>query len=146
MSIDINFDVQPLVDTIKHMIGKIDHFKRVDIGTGMSEFQVEDLHRDRPFTMRSRARGIAATKIRPHSLYEMRRSVGAFRKYRRALPKYQAFLASGKRRRRKAKYVRTVEAYQPHTSTRPILRAEMKATFDDRLIGMLNEKITWAKK
>jgi hypothetical protein len=144
MSIQIQIDTKSLCETIDRMIETIDHFKRVDIGAGLSDFQVDDMHRNRPFTMRSRARGTATTKIRPHSLYEMQRSAGAFRRYRRALPKYEAFIASGKKRRRKAKYVRTVEAYRPHTSARPILRAEMLATLWDRMLKLRDEKINWA--
>ena len=72
--IAISIDTKPVSARLGAMIGRIDHFKRVGIGQGLSDFQTIDMHRDKPFTMRSRAKGMATTKIRPHSLYEMKQA------------------------------------------------------------------------
>ena len=56
------------------MIGRIDHFKRVGIGQGLSDFQT-DRHAPRsPIHDALARKGMATTKIRPHSLYEMKQS------------------------------------------------------------------------
>jgi len=101
------------------------------------------MHRHRPFTMRNRGKGTATTKIRPHSLYEMRRSAAYERRYARALPRYEAFIASGKKRRRKAKYITAVEVHQEKWSTRPILRDELYNELMQRLSPMLVRKLGW---
>ncbi|MET0722630.1 MAG: hypothetical protein ABWY64_17615 [Tardiphaga sp.] len=68
----IELDTKAIERRLEGMIQKIDHFKRVDVGAELSHWQTEDMHRHRPFTMRSRRAGRAATIIRPHSLYEMK--------------------------------------------------------------------------
>jgi hypothetical protein len=129
MSLAISVDIDPLSKRLGAMLAKIDHFKRVDIGAGLSDFQTQDMHRYRPFTMRSRAKGLAVTKIRQHSLYEMQRS--------------------GKATKRMQRYVRSmakrpkIPRFYAHTSTRPILREDMLARLDERMTRLLNEKIKW---
>jgi len=146
MSLEITVDTKEVTERIKAMIGKLDHFRRVDIGMGLSEFQTDEMHRDRPFTMRSRAKGIAVTKIRPHSLYEMEASARAQKRYVRAKKRYETkWLPSGKKRRkRKPKYVVVAETYR-HWSTRPILRSEMEAKLADLMEYLLQQKIHWGK-
>jgi hypothetical protein len=142
MAIDIHLDVYPLSKRIGDMIGKIDHFKRVDIGMGMSDWQTEELHRHRPFTMRYRAKGWAVTKIRPHSLYEMEHSAQAHERlvrYRRA----RATSAYAKRTRTRRRRVRTHPRFYTHTSTRPILREEMLDLFNAEMANLFGEKIKW---
>jgi hypothetical protein len=131
----ININTKPLSDMLGRMLAQIDHFKRVDIGIGLSDFQVQDMHRNRPFTMRSRARGMATTKIRPHSLYEMERAALQQRRIKRVR------LAIGAGKRVRAKSLRALRYV--HYSTRPILREEMLAVLDERMHRMLIEKITW---
>ena len=58
---------------IAKMIGRIRHIKQVEVGSLLSDWQVQDMHRKRPGTKRIRSRGVAATIIRPHSRYEMQR-------------------------------------------------------------------------
>jgi hypothetical protein len=124
---DVHIDgLDHLYETVTDMLKKIDHFKAVDIGAEMSAWQTEDMHRHRPFTMRSRRAGRATTKIRPHSLYEMKHSRSAQRRFLR--------------RARKLPYV----ADYRHWSTRPILRDELEQRLVDRMTTLLNEKITWA--
>jgi hypothetical protein len=136
MAITISIDTKPFLDKVNGMLAKIDHFKRVDIGTGLSEFQVQDMHRHRPFTMRSRAKGQATTKIRPHSLFEMKRSIKA---QRRVLRVHKS-LAAGKRVRRKSLGALRYE----RTSTRPILREEMYSVLMERMIRLRDEKLKWS--
>lgn len=135
MGVQVTLDTKPLSDTLGRMIAAIDHFKRVDIGTGLSDFQVQTMHRHRPFTMRSRARGLATTKIRPHSLYEMQRSGRVQRRVKRI----KTAIEAGKRVRKKSlRALRYV-----HYSTRDILRQEMFALLEERMVQLLNQKITW---
>jgi hypothetical protein len=131
MSLDISVDTAALSKRMAEMLGKIDHFKRVDLGTGLSDFQTQDMHRNRPFTMRSRARGVAVTKVRPHSLYEMEHSAMATKRIQRYLR------STSKRRRKKA------PRFSAHTSTRPILRPQLLSVLQERMTALLAEKITW---
>jgi hypothetical protein len=144
MTATITIDTKAVEDRLKKMLAKLDHFRRVDVGLGLSEFQTDEMHRNRPFTMRSRAKGIAVTKIRPHSLYETKRSVQAQKRYKRARKRYEEkYLPSGKKRRkRKPKYVMVAETYRKW-STRPILRTEMEARLEDLMSYLLKQKINW---
>lgn len=130
--IAISIDTKPLSAALGAMIARIDHFKRVDIGAGLSDFQTIDMHRNKPFTMRSRARGMATTKIRPHSLYEM--------------------MLSGKTRRRAVRRFAKSTGITPAVareylkySSRPILRSEMYGLLEDRMKRLLAEKVHWGK-
>jgi hypothetical protein len=135
MTIEVGIDATALVARVNDMIGKISHFKRVDIGAGLSDFQTQDMHRNRPFTMRSRGKGAATTKIRPHSLYETQHSGKVQRRVRRVAMAIQA----GKRVRR-----RSLQALKyTHFSTRPILREEMFEVLGVRMSSLLVDKITW---
>lgn len=124
----IQTDVSGPLKTVSGMIRKVNHFKRVDIGTTLSDWQTEDLHRKRPFTMRSRAKGMAATRIRPHSRYEVMRS----RKAQRRLA-----------RRAKRKTFIAASAIYRKWSTRPILRADMRTLLVRRLSDALHKLIVW---
>jgi hypothetical protein len=128
------------------MINQISHFKRVDIGAELSSWQTENMHRRRPFTMRSVGKGTAATIVRPHSLYEMMRSSVAERRFVRARTKYEKFLASGrKRRKRRPKYVVIAERGWRRFSNRPILRSELIAKLKERTDNLLGEKLSWKR-
>jgi hypothetical protein len=135
MSLDISVDAEALSKKIDGMIIKIDHFKRVDLGAGLSDFQTEDMHRHRPFTMRSRAKGMATTKIRPHSLYEMEHSLRATRRVQRFIKGRLTSPAKIRRRKPPRFYV--------HTSNRPILREELYSVLEERMVNLLEEKIKW---
>jgi hypothetical protein len=137
MAIGISIDTEALTKRLDIMLGKIDHFKRVDVGAGLSAFQVEDMNRHRPFTMRYRARGLAVTKIRPHSLYEMQHSARATRRvirYLRINPK--TGLPRKHRRHRPPRFYY-------HYSNRPILREELYSVLNERMNRLLEEKIKW---
>jgi hypothetical protein len=138
---NITVDVDALEKRVVDMLGKIDHFKRVDIGQQMSEWQSEELHRHKPFTMRSRAKGLATTIIRPHSLYEMLRSEGyalPLKQQRRAVRGLRSHLGHPLSR----KFVRTLRSHR-HWSTRPILRAEMEERLWAELLLLRDEKVKW---
>src|SRR5262249_42704151 len=138
MPITIDVQTGPVLARLNGMLDQINHFKRVDLGAGLSQFQTDDMHRDRPFTMRSRGRGTAATIVRPHSLYEMQQSALAQRRFVRARARYERFLSSGKRvRKRKAKYIRIATgAFYARHSTRAILRAELLSALAARMDGL----------
>src|SRR5262245_25161793 len=62
--IEIKLDgLDALKERVDNMAEQVEHLKRVDLGNELSDWQTEDLHRNRPFTMRSRAKGRAATVI-----------------------------------------------------------------------------------
>jgi len=137
----LEVDTTALVKRITDARNRIIHFKRVDLGAELSAWQVEELHRHRPFTMRFRAAGRAKTIIRPHSLYEMVRSQGA------TLPvKQQRRLARGLRSKLGHPlgrgFMKTLRQH-PHWSTRPILRQEMERRLMQRMRECFEEKIHW---
>jgi hypothetical protein len=125
-------EVQHRVD---HMLQSIDHLKSVDIGRELSDWQVEDLNRNKPFTMRYRRAGRAVTVIRPHSLFEVKRSAAYQRRGARKL------IRLTKRPSRKA--AAAFRLIQQRISAREILRAEMLERLVERLGEMLTEKINW---
>jgi hypothetical protein len=144
LGIKIEFDeksITHVMESFQGMHDKIAHLKRVDIGAELSAWQVEDMHRQRPFTMRSRAKGIASTKIRPHSLYEMLRSEGAAlstKEQRSAMRAVRKHFKYPVKRRRKMVY-----REHRHWSERPILRAELLSILMDRVANLVREKLNW---
>ena len=87
----------------------------------MSDWQVKDMHRHRPFTLRSRRKVI--TKVRPHSLREVL-----------GVKRYLAKKA-GKRLPRRRPHL--------HWSTRPILRAALKAKLFQEMTDAFHRAISW---
>lgn len=120
---------------VSGMIRRIDHFRRVDIGTELSAWQVEDMHRHRPFTMRSRAQGRAATVVRPHSRYEVLRSRQTQRKVRRVLK----VLAKPRTR----PYCGLLYLAYRKTSARAILRDELLAQLATRMREAMHRLLMW---
>jgi len=127
--------LEELSGTIGAMIGLIDHYKRVDIGQELSDWQVNDMHRHKPFTMRARAKGSATTKVRPHSLFEMKRSTRAHRQLMRRL----------RARRKKGGGIVFIPMLVEHRhwSTRDILRREMIDSLADRMHRLKEQKLGW---
>jgi phospholipid N-methyltransferase len=134
--------VDAIVKKLDEMRQKIDHFKRVDIGTELSAWQMDDLHRHgHPFTMRSRAKGTATTVVRPHSLYEMIKSEGVELEQK---PLHHFIRVLNKRLRHKLPRGRKlVLRRHRHWSTRPILRSALEQQLWDRMVRLLREKIKW---
>jgi hypothetical protein len=124
---------------IDHMLQSIDHLKRVDIGHELSEWQTEDLHRNKPFTMRYRRAGRAETVIRPHSLFEMKRSV----RYQRTRGRRLARLLGRRTKRSWLKAQAAFHSFQAQTSQREILRQEMLERLSERLGEMAQEHLKW---
>jgi hypothetical protein len=122
---EITVDTSGPLATVNGILRKVDHFKRVDIGAELSAWQTEDMHRKRPFTMGNRSKGTAATKIRPHSRYEVQRSRMAQRRIAR--------------RSKRANYIPSTE--QRRWSTRAILRADLYARLIARMDRALNDKL-----
>lgn len=114
-------------DVLQDMLNKINHFKAVDIGEVMSNWQTADMHRHRPFTMRARRAGRATTIVRPHSRYEVIRSERTQRRIARRIKKGLPNLTP----------------FQVHTSMRPILREELIDTLSQRLNDAASEKLVW---
>jgi len=120
------FDLTAAIE-YREMEEKIDHLKSVDLGNELSDWQTQDLHRHRPFTMRSRRAGRAATVIRPHSLFEVKRSAAYQRRMGRRV-------ARGGRRA-----MVWFTRWEVLRSMRPILRPEML----ERLSEIVSEKLKW---
>jgi hypothetical protein len=68
----------------------------------------------------------------------------AQRQLLKAIPKYETYLASGKRRRRKPKYVRVAQTVSMRWSARPILRAELEEKLSERMAELLTSKLAWS--
>jgi hypothetical protein len=134
--LEIKLDTTKVVKTVDGMIERIAHFKRVDIGAELSAWQIEDLHRHRPFTMRSRAKGIAKTKIRPHSLAEMLRSQGLQQRI-------TGVRARGRGWKLRLRHIAV--HLRRHWSTRPILRSEMYEVLERRMHEALTRLLVWKK-
>jgi hypothetical protein len=132
----VTMDTSGPLATIGAMIAQIDHFKRVGIGQELSAWQTEDMDRHKPFTMRSRAKGQAATVIRPHSLAEVLRSQGIQERITGVRKSGHGW----KLRARKLKI-----QLRRHWSTRPILRSELYAILEQRMNAALREKLQWKK-
>jgi len=125
--LDIKCDTTKVQARFTKMLERVDHLRRVEVGQLLSDWQTQDLHRNRPFTMRSRAKGKATTKVRPHALKQLKRSM---RFGRREL----------RRAKRRASYI--IPRQWLHTSTRPILRELMMDTLKERARQLL-QTVRW---
>ena len=119
-------DIDPkTLDEVKHSINRmkqnLEHLRTVDLGHELSEWQVQDVGRSKPFTMKYRRAGRAQTVFRSHSWKRIKRSIA----YQR---RGSSLLTRALSRRTKKGYLRTMaqyHAFQPLTSTREILRQEL---------------------
>jgi len=134
--IDVDAEALEAVQhSVDHMLQSIDHLKSVDIGRELADWQVEDMHRNRPFVMRYRRAGRAVTVVRPHSLYEVERSARYQCKAGRRLIRLM------KKPSRKA--AAAFRLFQARVSARAILRQEMYEKLVERLGEMAAEKLKW---
>jgi len=133
----IQIDANKAHAAVDGMIKKLNHFRRVDIGYELSDWQVHDMHRHRPFTMRSRAKGRAATVVRPHSLYEVQQRGKITKGYERAVRRLLKQLAGSKRK------VRKIPKPIHRTSTRPYLRESLYQILQRRMQRLMAEKLKW---
>lgn len=121
-------DLKALDERLAGMLKTLDHFGAVDIGHEMSDWQTQDMHRHRPFTMRWRGRvRKVMTKVRPHSLRE---TLGERRYMRKVL--HEKLRRAPRRRRTYYRY-----------STRPILRSALFARLQQRMTEALEKLIRW---
>jgi hypothetical protein len=105
---------------LESMLNKLDYFSKVEMGHVLSQWQTDNIHRHRPFTLRWRGqKRQVVTKFRPHSLYEVKRSLLAERRAKRH------------------------GAPPLHTSTRPILREDMWQLLVDQMTRAFHDTIKW---
>jgi hypothetical protein len=139
-TIDIDpADLEGVRHSINRMVQPLEHLRTVDLGRELSEWQVQDVHRNKPFTMRYRRAGRAQTTFRPHSWKQVKKSILYQKRGGKLLP-----VALGRRTRKgfltaMARY----HAFQPITSTRPYLRPELVEQLAERLIEMAREQLRW---
>jgi hypothetical protein len=117
-------DLMAITDSLRSVLNRIDHFGYVELGEIMSDWQTGDMHRKRPFTMRTRGRRSlrkVATTVRPHSRYEMQ---GEHRALLRAKRRHQL---------------------PHHWSTRPILRASLESSLFDKMTEAFHAAIRWGR-
>ena len=126
--IAISLDTKPVSDALGAMIRRIDHFKRVDIGQGLSDFQTDDMHRGRPFTMRSRAKGNGDDQ--DQATLALRNEAGRKDAAARRAPVFAKSPVFPRRWR--AQYLQY--------SSRPILRSEMYEVLETRMKTLLDER------
>jgi len=125
--------------SINRMVQSLEHLRTFDLGGELSAWQTEDVHRNKPFTMRFRKAGRAQTVFRPHSWKRVKRSI----LYQR---RGSSLLTRALSRRTQKGYLRTMaqyHAFQPLASTREILRQELIEQLGTRLVEMAREKLKW---
>ena len=140
----ITIEIDPkTLEEVRHSINRmaqsIEHLKTVDLGRELSEWQVQDVGRSKPFTMRFRKAGRARTVFRPHSWKQVKKSI----LYQR---RGGSLLTRALGRRTRKGYLRAMAAYhafQPVTSMRPYLRPELVEQLGERLLTMAKEQLKW---
>jgi hypothetical protein len=136
--LQVSVDTKAAHAAVDGMIKKLNHFRRVDIGLELSSWQTQNMHRHRPFTMRSRAKGLATTVIRPHSEFEVRQRERVAKRYERGVRRLLRQL-TGKSKRK----VRRIPKPIHRTSTRPYLRASLLQILQTRMQNMMRARLTW---
>ena len=121
--------------SINRMVQSLEHLRTFDLGGELSAWQTEDVHRNKPFTMRFRKAGRAQTVFRPHAWKQVIRS----RRYQRSGGRKLARLVLHPSRKAAAAFGR----FQSITSTLPILREELVEKLGERLLEMAKEQLKW---
>jgi hypothetical protein len=129
LQVSVNSDDLRAIDKrLADMLHKLDHFGSVELGQEMSDWQTQEMHRHRPFTMRWRGRmRKVMTIVRPHSLREVLGKRGYARKV--------LHQKVGRAPRRHRIY----HAW----STRPILRAELLSRLQAHMTQAFETLIKW---
>ena len=125
--------------SVNRMLQSLEHLRTVDLGHELSQWQVQDVGRSKPFTMKYRPAGRAQTVFRPHSWKQVRKSSA----YQR---RGGSLLSRALGRRTRKGYLRAMaryHAFQPLTSTLPILREELIEQLGTRLVEMAKEQLKW---
>src|SRR6516225_11007110 len=139
-----SIDIDPkTLEDVKHSINRmaqsLEHLRTVDLGHELSQWQVQDVGRSKPFTMKYRRAGRAQTVFRPHSWKQVRKSAA----YQR---RGGSLLSRALGRRTRKGYLRAMarfHAFQPLASTLPILREELIEQLGTRLVEMAKEQLKW---
>jgi hypothetical protein len=121
--------------SINPMAQSLEHLRTVDLGHELSAWQVENVGRDKPFTMKFRRAGRAQTVFRPHAWKQVIRS----KRYQRSGQRKLARLVLHPSRKAAAAFGR----FQALTSTLPILREELVEKLGERLLEMAKEQLRW---
>src|ERR1700746_3293857 len=103
--LNIEFKISPALDRLDEMKEKLYQLRTHAIPNEFAAWQTEDVGRRKPFVRRQQRGRRVTTVFRPHSAFEVRKSI-----------EYQ---------RRRARLLRSgaiIRQYEPLTSTRPILR------------------------
>jgi hypothetical protein len=133
---DIEIDgLSDVQRSVSQMLSNLKYVGEVGIGKTLGDWQVENVHRLKPFVRRYRRAHRADTLFRPHSRREVLRS----RKYQRRRGRKLARLVAHPSR----KAAHAFSSFQAQTSTLPILREELVADLSRQLSEMLVEKVTW---
>ena len=122
-----------VTNTVGKMIGRITYFGGVEVPKELSDWQVQDMHRKRPATTRSRwRRGStkAQTLVRQHSRFETEKSTRYQRRLLRRLRR-----ATGRRV--------IVDFIQLRRSTRPVLRESLLEQLRNRMSRAMRETVSW---
>jgi hypothetical protein len=133
-----NIEIDGLRDVqraVGQMLSNLEYVGRVGIGQTLGDWQVENVHRLKPFVRRYRRAHRAETLFRPHSRLQVAKSM----RYQRSGARKLARLVAHPSRKAAHAY----GAFQAQTSTLPILREELIEDLTRELSEMLVEKITW---
>lgn len=122
--LEFTIETAGLEKTLRIMAARIGRFP-YNMGSEMSDWQTQDMHRKRPATKRNiRAKNVRTT-VRPHSKHRMMKA----RRLRRRLA-------------RKGRYVGHLE----RRSTRPVLRPILVESLAERMSKLLAKRLTWQTK
>lgn len=128
----VDIESEAIEKKLRSMYWKVQRLGMRNIGTELSEWQTEDVHRKRPATKRNRRARTAQTMFRPHSRFEMRNRNKLYRKLERRAKKF------GK------KHALPVVAVPiKRWSKRPILRMQMLDRFHERMRELMSAKLKW---
>lgn len=138
--LDIKIEKSGLESTLGIMIARLRRFPHA-MANQMSDWQVQDMHRKEPVTKKAVRAGTARTIIRPHSLWTMRRSAAYQRRQARRIIRFASRSSKYSQRRAAELFHR----FQPHLSTRPILRSSLETSLAVRMRDLLHDRIRWIK-
>jgi hypothetical protein len=122
-----------LAKAVGTMIGRITYFGGVEMPKELSDWQVDDMHRKRPATKRSRWRRGSTrvqTLVRQHSRFETERSTLYQRRLLRRLRR-----ATGRRI--------ITDHIQLRRSVRPVLRESLVEQLRNLMAQAMQETISW---
>ena len=129
----ISLDASKSHAAVDGMLKKLSHFRRVDIGQEMSEWQTEDMNRNSRLPCARAPRVERQPIIRPHSLFEVQQRARPVKKYERAIRR----LLRGK----KAQAARNCRIQTPRRGH--ICARCFTSNCKRRMQRLLKEKLQW---